>query len=245
MGTYTTNKNLFMPTVGETGWGTLVNNNFETIDNFLKPISLSGSTYTFTGNQTGGTITATSITNSGTLTSTGKITANGGIGTKTVTATGVTVNGNATITGTLNVNENISGSFGMSVVDSTEYISGVFFNSEIILASGSYSNNYYDNPVPTVKSIEYAKNPISNNVVFVASRTSDYSTAKAQAIIKINGETIADTGNGAWGNTITTDAITMNDGDVIETSVYGKAGQGNTASATCKMVCKGYLLDSE
>ena len=61
MGTYTTNKNLFMPTVGEQGWGTLVNNNFSTIDNFLKPITVSGSTYTFTGNQTGGTITATKI----------------------------------------------------------------------------------------------------------------------------------------------------------------------------------------
>ena len=99
MGTYTTNKNLFMPTVGEQGWGTLVNGNFETIDTFLKPISLSGSTYTFTGNQTGGSISATSITNSETLTSTGKITANGGIGTtslttsSTITSTGkVTVN---------------------------------------------------------------------------------------------------------------------------------------------------------
>ena len=53
MGTYTTNKNLFMPTVGEQGWGELVNNNFSTIDNFLKPITVSGSTYTFTGNLTG------------------------------------------------------------------------------------------------------------------------------------------------------------------------------------------------
>ena len=53
MGTYTTNKNLYMPTVGEQGWGTLVNNNFSTIDNFLKPITVSGSTYTFTGNHVG------------------------------------------------------------------------------------------------------------------------------------------------------------------------------------------------
>ena len=104
MGTYTANKNLYMPTVGETGWGTLMNGNLETIDNFLKPISLSGSTYTFTGNhvgnQSGGSISATSITNSGTLTNTGKITANGGIGTtslttsSTITSTGkITANG--------------------------------------------------------------------------------------------------------------------------------------------------------
>ena len=32
MGTYTTNYQLFMPTVGEQGWGELVNGNFTTID---------------------------------------------------------------------------------------------------------------------------------------------------------------------------------------------------------------------
>ena len=36
MGTYTTNYNLFMPTVGETGWGDLVNGNFATIDTTMK-----------------------------------------------------------------------------------------------------------------------------------------------------------------------------------------------------------------
>lgn len=102
MGTYTTNKNLFMPTVGEQGWGTLVNGNFETIDSFLKPITVSGSTYTFTGNQTGGSVSATSITNSGTLTSTGKITANGGIGTTTLTASST-----STFTGKITANGGI------------------------------------------------------------------------------------------------------------------------------------------
>ena len=96
MGTYTTNHNLFLPTIGEQGWGELVNGNFETIDTFLKPISLSGTTYTFTGNQTGGSISATSVTNSGTLTSTGKITANGGISTKALSATTGTFSGAVT-----------------------------------------------------------------------------------------------------------------------------------------------------
>ena len=36
MGTYTTNYNLFMPTVGEQGWGELVNGNFSTIDTTMK-----------------------------------------------------------------------------------------------------------------------------------------------------------------------------------------------------------------
>ena len=39
MGTYTTNYNLFMPTVGETGWGTLVNGNFETIDTTMSELN--------------------------------------------------------------------------------------------------------------------------------------------------------------------------------------------------------------
>ena len=107
MGTYTTNKELYKPSVGETGWGTLVNGNFETIDTFLKPISVSGSTYTFTGNQKGGTITATKITNSGTLTNTGKITANGGVGT-----TSLTTSSTITSTGKITANGGIVGTTG-------------------------------------------------------------------------------------------------------------------------------------
>ena len=39
MGTYTTNYNLFMPTIGEQGWGDLVNGNFTTIDTAMKSLS--------------------------------------------------------------------------------------------------------------------------------------------------------------------------------------------------------------
>ena len=39
MGTYTTNYNLFMPTVGEQGWGELVNGNFTTIDTTMKGLN--------------------------------------------------------------------------------------------------------------------------------------------------------------------------------------------------------------
>ena len=35
MGTYTTNYNLFMPSIGEQGWGELVNGNFVTIDSAM------------------------------------------------------------------------------------------------------------------------------------------------------------------------------------------------------------------
>lgn len=128
MGTYTTNKNLFMPTVGETGWGTLVNENFSIIDTFLKPITVSGSTYTFTGshvgNQSGGTITATKITNSGTLTNTGKITGNGGIGT-----TSLTTSSTITSTGIVNANGGVKGNL-------TGNVTGLLFVKGVVGTSG-------------------------------------------------------------------------------------------------------------
>lgn len=39
MGTYTANYNLFLPSIGEQGWGTLVNGNFTTIDTTVKNLS--------------------------------------------------------------------------------------------------------------------------------------------------------------------------------------------------------------
>ena len=38
MGTYTTNYNLFLPSIGEQGWGDLVNGNFSTIDTTMKSL---------------------------------------------------------------------------------------------------------------------------------------------------------------------------------------------------------------
>ena len=137
MGTYTANKNLYMPTVGETGWGTLMNGNLETIDNFLKPITVSGSTYTFTGNhvgnQSGGSISATSITNSGTLTNTGKITANGGIGT-----TSLTTSSTITSTGKITANGGIS-TKALTATTGTfsGAVTGASFNGVVLKSSGT------------------------------------------------------------------------------------------------------------
>ena len=57
MGTYTTNYNLFMPTIGEQGWGELVNGNFTTIDTAMKgfddvlsKMTWDGDNVTFPGN---------------------------------------------------------------------------------------------------------------------------------------------------------------------------------------------------
>ena len=39
MGTYTTNYQLYMPTIGEQGWGELINGNYQTIDTTMKSFS--------------------------------------------------------------------------------------------------------------------------------------------------------------------------------------------------------------
>ena len=70
MGTYTTNYQLYMPTVGETGWGTLVNTNFSTIDSTMKSLNTR---LTAVENEVNGALSCTSVTTSG------KITGNGGI----------------------------------------------------------------------------------------------------------------------------------------------------------------------
>ena len=94
MGTYTTNYNLYIPTVGEQGWGTLVNENFITIDTTMKGLDTR---LTAVESEVNGALSCTSVTTSGTITSSGKITANGGIGTtslttsNTITSTGLIV----------------------------------------------------------------------------------------------------------------------------------------------------------
>lgn len=76
MGTYTTNYNLFMPTIGEQGWGDLVNGNFTTIDITMKGLDTR---LTAVESEVNGNLSCTSVTTSGTITSTGVINANGGI----------------------------------------------------------------------------------------------------------------------------------------------------------------------
>ena len=79
MGTYTTNYQLYMPTVGETGWGTLVNGNFTTIDTTMKGLDTR---LTAVENEVNGALSCTSVTTSG------KITGNGGIAGTTGTFSG-------------------------------------------------------------------------------------------------------------------------------------------------------------
>lgn len=171
MGTYTTNKELFMPSVGEQGWGTLVNGNFSTIDTFLKPIGLSGDTYTFTGNlvgnHSGGSISATSIGNSGTLTNTGKIVANGGIETTSLTTsstivstgkitgnsgietTSLTTLGTITSTGVINANGGVQGFLFIKGTMQTSSADATYVSKGAINIDGSTCLNPNSNNTAT------------------------------------------------------------------------------------------------
>lgn len=62
MGTYTANYNLFMPTVGEQGWGTLVNENFSTIDTTMGDLNAR---LTTVESEVNGDLSCTSVTTSG------------------------------------------------------------------------------------------------------------------------------------------------------------------------------------
>ena len=130
MGTYTTNYNLFMPTVGETGWGTLVNTNFSTIDSTMKGLNTR---LTAVENEVNGNLSCTSVTTSG------KITGNGGIagttGTFSGAVTGASFNGLVLRKGTI------------TVTPSTEFVHAYLF---------SYSREYPICILPMIAGIKYS-----------------------------------------------------------------------------------------
>lgn len=130
MGTYTTNYNLFMPTVGEQGWGDLVNGNFTTIDTAMNGLDAR---ITAVENEVNGALSCTSVTTSG------KVTANGGVGTtslttsSTITSTGlITANGGLAVTGgiTSNLTGNVTGN-----------LTGIITRTATLANSTPYTHN--------------------------------------------------------------------------------------------------------
>ena len=128
MGTYTTNYNLFMPTIGEQGWGTLVNGNFSTIDSTMKSIDTR---LTAVENEVNGALSCTSVTTSG------KITGNGGIGTTSLT-TSSTITSTGLITGNGGFKGNLTGNVTGNV---TGNISGVISRAMTVVTTTPYTNN--------------------------------------------------------------------------------------------------------
>lgn len=160
MGTYTTNYQLYMPSVGETGWGTLVNGNFTTIDSTMKGLS---NRITAVENEVNGNLSCTSVTASG------KITGNGGIagttGTFSGAVTGASFNGviiDNTVINNTHVNRyalgctvkyqsgynarigaNIDGGAGLNGVNRTSPY--CIYMSYAVNGSGNFTNTIYLN----------------------------------------------------------------------------------------------------
>ena len=143
MGTYTTNYNLFLPSIGEQGWGELVNGNFTTIDNTMKGLS---NRIAAVENEVNGNLSCMNVTTSGTITSTGQVVANGGIaGNLTGNVTGLLfVKGTVGASGDVNYATcaAISHTFYENGNSNNEYTDATAYSVTI----GNYSISY-GNPV--------------------------------------------------------------------------------------------------
>lgn len=150
MGTYTTHYNLYMPSIGEQGWGDLVNGNFSTIDTTMDSLNTR---LTAVENEVNGDLNCTSVTTSGT------ITANGGIETKALTSTSISNSGTITSTGLITANGGITGNLIGNV---TGDVAGYLIRTRQETGSSSGNSFYYTIPVLTlannvIKEVTYSK----------------------------------------------------------------------------------------
>lgn len=244
MGTYTTNYNLFMPSIGEQGWGTLVNGNFTTIDTTMMGLS---NRITAVESEVNGNLSCTSVTTSGTIISTGKITSNGGIECKSLTATSISNSGNMTNTGTLTstgmiyanggINADLSPCFGFT--SESGVISAIKFDTAIDTFTASKTNGNI------TRTYTYRENPICNDITFVGAVTGysmGSSVYKATGNVKINGTTVMDVQcNPSYPyNNGSTHTTTLHEGDIITAS----GTYSGDATATITMKCIGYLTSN-
>ena len=241
MGTYTTNYNLFMPSIGEQGWGDLVNGNFATIDTTMKSLSNSvasldsrldtvetyGSRITAIENEVNGALSCTSITTSGTITSTGKITGNGGIGT-----TSLTTSSTITSTGLITANGGINLANNKLMV--TPQTSGI-----IAIIGSSLSVSAYDttntSSTYTVKSaskiIDFADGTTVPYTFSVSGNHGSGFTYTAQLYVN---NSLKNTLSG-YGNKSTTGTLTKGD------TYYIKLTSNNSATYSSTVTIKAYI----
>ena len=194
MGTYTTNYQLYMPTVGETGWGTLVNGNFTTIDTTMEELN---NRIAAVENEVSGALSCTSVTTSG------KITGNGGIagttGTFSGAVTGASFNGvGIKSSGTYTVTPN---STKLGVILPT----GTMYTMLLPPWNGTYTGSikFYGN---TTSSIGYMRLIYSDgksttlNRLDWTSNTGDNTLTFSNIPYLIVGRSFTSTGNSGSGN---------------------------------------------
>ena len=138
MGTYTTNYNLFMPSVGEQGWGDLVNGNFTTIDTTMAGL-----------NTRIGTLETETAAVEERITALEPLSI-------------IQVDGNQTVTfpATIVANEAHFNKLG-TIANESDVLGGFYLNWSKVLVSGSGQTS-------TSLTYTYAQNALCNDVTFTA-----------------------------------------------------------------------------
>ena len=236
MGTYTTNYNLFMPSIGEQGWGTLVNGNFSTIDTTMKELDTRLITVE---NEVNGNLSCTSVTTSGTIESMGLITANGGV------KGALYVNGQITTIKMSNYSPVYAGTLEQTITVSCRY--NATSTSSTIIASA-----------PTILSITYpvrvgpgiyirtasdiksgSIGSVSRSVSLTVTNASLSSEKKTRGRLYVNGSSIGEVVASGISNTSTA-TYTINSGDDIYVTATGE-GINGVVTATISADTTHYL----
>lgn len=236
MGTYTANYQLYMPSIGEQGWGDLMNGNLTTIDTTMKSLSNSvtsldsrldtvetyGSRITAIENEVNGNLSCTSVTTSGTITSGGKITGNGGVGTTTLTTSGtITSTGLITANGGINLANN-----KLMVTPQTSGIIAILGSSLSVSAYGA-----------TKTSSTYTVKSASNIIDFADGTTVPYTFSVSgnhgasftyTAQLYVNGSVKATLSG--YGNKSTTGTMTKGNTYYIKLTSNGNATYSSTVT---------------
>ena len=219
MGTYTSNYNLFMPSIGEQGWGELVNNNFSTIDTAMAGLNIRMGT------------AETNITSLTTRMGTAEttITSNKSrIGTLETEADAL----DARVT-VLEKGEFLNNVLGVESNTST-YFGALYIQTNITIVSAGKDSG-------ATKTLTYRKNPFSNTVTFSCVGASS-GTANGRAYVTRNGTTIVDAGTAAkWSTSSKSVTVTLNEGDVLYFYAYSANTSGAIINSRVTMVAGGII----
>ena len=220
MGTYTTNYQLYMPTIGEQGWGELVNGNFATIDATMKSLSDNIGMLDTKIDAVEERVTVLEAGNFETLNVAGTITANN-------------------VNATEGYFDNIS---SMNLVTLNDgYLANIqITNSQTFFNVQSQTNYTFS------KNYTYKANPICNTVTFtVWARGTNGNNAYGQSKISVNDVVVVDTGV-VYSSLLTKqETITLKDNDIV--TIYGvgkRTGSEGDANLGASMSSGGYLVSN-
>ena len=227
MGTYTTNYQLFMPTVGEQGWGDLVNGNFATIDTTMKGLNTRmGTAETNITSLTTRMGTAeTTITSNKSRIGTLETEMDAVEGRITTLEAGEFENINAGTIIADTIKGNISACFNAVSLTSDEIGLVSFSSSKTLIDASSTVNGAWGYGT---KTFTYRANPFINTVTFNAS------TSNGSIYVQVNGVTILSAAGSV--------TRTLFDGDIVV--VNATKGSSSSSKNTVSISWNCYLVNT-